>query len=642
MTVASRERRQHTHTSSSKCGGDPDVGAAASGRGADGSFEDLFIRSLVAAGSCRQHRREHAWSGTTRWKAPTRSLQKRWLSSQPPNKSNAPISAYVPSLPEISKEEYKGLVDTYHTDVEPARKHQDFYRLAPRLVATPFEELSLAPGQRQALPPEDDQHAAEIKRLTYLLRRPLGRVSHDHLWDVYQNLRSPRPRYLEDAAFARFFRQLSWIPFKDSETTMRRYFALLDECIGEGVYLSRQIWNDAINFAGRWLRRATSDEVKVAVETWMRMEKAGHEADHVTFNILFGVAVRAGRYALADTIYAELKARDLTINRYFRASLIHYAGVKRDGDGVRQAFRDLVNAGEVVDTTVMNCVILSLIRSGEAAAAENVFFRMKALHEDKFGVAALRDWRRKKELATVLNKTGHDLQQEKEKHESSFFGASFSADDRREEIQKVTPIAPDATTYGLLIKHHAYTSGNLENIRQLLEEMTENGHHIHGSVYVHILRGFWIHGGYAFSAWNRKRLEDFWVEIVNATMPSFAASEVVASPEGPQKSEDEVEHHSDMLGAMLFDQQQSQPQEEQPILQEHDTTEIPELDRPTYFAKGLAMAAVHAFYKCTGSKRMLEVWDEILARWEHPPVDERERVQDAVDRMLRQDSIYKY
>ncbi|KAF2160402.1 hypothetical protein M409DRAFT_29248 [Zasmidium cellare ATCC 36951] len=661
MILPSRERRHPNRKDErclhrTRCGGDIGYEAVASGTRADGSFEDLFIRSLVAASSCREHRKEDYRLGETRRRPIIRPdsqryhANRRWLSSQPQKKQSAAAAAELPALPEISRHEYKELVNTYpefDTKVERRRKKVEHQPLAPRLVLTPLEELSRTPGQREILPPEGPVHAANIRNFVRLLKKPLGRISHDKVWELYQFIQSPRPRYLDDDVFARFFRQLSWIQFKDSEITMQRYFELLDECIGEGVPLSREVWNGAINFAARWLRSATSNEVKVAIETWMRMENAGHEADSVTFNILFGVAVRAGRYALADTIYAELRSRDLPINRYFRASMIHYAGVKRDGDGVRQAFRDLVNAGEIVDTAVMNCVILALIRAGEAAAAENVFLRMKALHEQKFGVMSLKDWRRRRQLAKVLDTTGHRLRQEKQQHETSFFGGVYSADERREGVQKVTPIAPDSSTYALMIKHHAYTSGHLDKTRELLEEMRENKHHVHGSVYVHILRGFWTHGGYAFSAWNRRSLEDFWAEIMTASMPSLATPEIIQPAEAPEhdipESSVDEEDRSDMLGAMMIDHQQTQvnsPHEEPDLDEEPVEIDTNELERPTYFAKGLALAAVHAFYKCTGSKRMLEVWDDIQTRWKDAPEDEREKVQDAVDRMIRQDSIY--
>lgn len=656
MPLPSRERRQcnrgkQQHASRPQWRGDIVSEAGLSGRGPDSSFEDVFIRSLVAASSCRQHRKEDERPTGSSWRALVRpdkrrarhDTSKRWLSSHPAKREGAAAAAELPALPEISPDEYKELVNTYpelDQKIERPREKPDHLPLAPRLVYTPLEELSLTPGRREIIQAEGE-HFWNLKRFGRFIRKPLGRISHEQMWSMYQNLPSPRPRYLHDATINRIFRQLSWIQFRDSEITMRRYFELLDECVGEGVHLNREAWNGAVNYAARWLRNTTSNEVKLAVETWMRMENAGHQADSVTFNILFGVAVRAGRYALADTIYAELISRNLPINRYFRASMIYYAGVKRDGDGVRQAFRDLVNAGDIVDTAVMNCVILSLIRSGEPAAAENVFLRMKALQEQKFGVASLKDWRTKRQLARVLDRTGDKLRQEKEQHEASFFGAVFSADERREEVQKATPIAPDASTYALLIKHHAYTSGNLEKIRELLAEMKENEHHVHGSIYVHILRGFWTHGGYAFSAWNRRSLEDFWIEIVRASLPPIPDPDIPHPPEDTVPADDEADK-SDIPGAMMYDQQQNKAVQGQEDVarQAIEDAEPNELERPTYFAKGLALAAVHAFYKCTGSKRMLEVWDEIQARWNDATQEERERVQAAVDRLIRQDSIY--
>lgn len=250
--------------------------------------------------------------------------------------------------------------------VLPTQARPNYLPLAPRLVLTPKQEERPPYSKRRVLPPEDKQHAQETKRLKELLRSHWQSMRVGRIWAQYMRLRPPRPRYLSDDLLHKLFARLSMVEFK-TLASGRRYFALLDECLDEGVQLTREEWNTAIAFAGRWVKHTSKEEVKAAVETWMRMDTAGHQPDNVTFNILFDVAARAGRFALADTIAAELEARELPLNRYFRTSVIHYAGIRGSGDGVRKAFKDLVNAGEIVDTAVMNCVILSLVRSGEAA-----------------------------------------------------------------------------------------------------------------------------------------------------------------------------------------------------------------------------------------------------------------------------------
>lgn len=507
---------------------------------------------------------------------------------------------------EITRAEYTDLVNTYdlrvsHAPAPPTEhKQPQHYPLAPRLVIPPEKEDKPPFAPRVVLPPEDEGHARDLKRFRQLLIRPLGQISLNKLWDAYQRLHAPRLRYLHDLDIRRLFKHLSWVEFKHEQDAMPRYNAVLDECLGEHIPVTSNEWNTAVAFAGRWSRHVTTAEVRRAVETWMRMESHNTQATPVTFNILFDVAVKASRFALADTLYNELKARDMPLNRYFRNSMIYYAGLRGDGDAVRQAFRDLVNAGEIVDTSVMNCVILSLVRAGEPTAAEHVYAKMKRLHSEKSaGTSTPRSWQKQKELGALLNKAAQRLREERAEHESSFYGSGVSTDDRREEVQKRTPIAPNARTYRILIQHHAYTSGRLDQIQALMAEMKGEEWNVHGSVYVHVLRGFWRHGG-RVALWDRDALEGVWRDFL-------AASE--ADPESHDDPDD-------------------------------NGSEGSELERAPYFTKSLAVAAVRAFHKCAGKKRMLEVWEEIRERWGDMDGDERDWVQGTIDKLVREDAMY--
>ncbi|EMF08256.1 uncharacterized protein SEPMUDRAFT_93725 [Sphaerulina musiva SO2202] len=418
---------------------------------------------------------------------------------------------------------------------------------------------------------------------------------------------------------------------------MIRYFQLLNDCIAQRVPIDDHIWTTAVSFAGRWTKHVTDAEVKGAIETWTRMEEAGHSADHVTLNVLFDVAVKAGRFALADTLYKEIRTRKMPLDRYFRGSLIYYAGMKRNGDDVRRAFREFVAAGEIVDTGVMNAVILSLLRAGEVAAAEQVLLRMKRLAAEKISVPSPVDWQDRKQLQAELNAAAQRLRAEKEGHESSFFGASFSSEERLEQIQQQTPIAPDSTTYTFLLQYHGNTTGNAERVWQILQEMSIRGLRVPPAAYVHILRGFRLHGGYALSGWNHPQLERCWKMILR-DLESDDAEAILRRPASePQQAED-----YDMLGAMLLDE--SSHRRFEPVEAEGSAGSRyapPPGQKRVALSYSMAMEAVRAFYQCCGRERMQQVWEQISMLWHDASEAERVGVENEVRRMARHASRYE-
>jgi hypothetical protein len=62
--------------------------------------------------------------------------------------------------------------------------------------------------------------------------------------------------------------------------------------------------------------------------------------------------------------------------------------------------------------------------------------------------------------------------------------------------------------------------------------------------------------------------------------------------------------------------------------------------RPPYFTLNLARVVIHAFYKCAGRKRMLQVWAEIQERWTDMTADDKTDLQRHVNRLVVDDSRY--
>ncbi|RMY99374.1 hypothetical protein D0862_07160 [Hortaea werneckii] len=631
------------------------------------SVEDVFIGSLVAAGSCRRHssRIGCGWVAETRPRRERERMRKGWDAArkvQGPRREfstygrhgqHAAMAVQPPEEElktngiEISREEYHDLVETYDSpgemmepDVAPpsSETKQPHIPLAPRLVIPPDQEDLMPRNPRHVFEPEDDYHARTIHRLQRLLAREPGRVSLPKLWSLYQSLPPELPpvRYLADDDLRLAFRHLSWVEFRSrshDSSAYPRYLTLLEDCLAENIPITHSEWNSAIAFAGRWARYATNQEVKAAVEMWMRMERSGTPATNVTFNILFDVAIKAGRFALAETIFRELEARKMPLNRFFRTGMIYFAGMKGDGDGVRKAFRDLVAAEEIVDTAVMNCVILSLVRAGEPAAAEHVFGKMKHLYERKMGTSSPRSWQRQKELGTLLDRTARRLRREKKTHESSFFGGQFSSEERREEVQKLSPIQPNARTYRILIHHHCYTTGDLARVQELVEEMKREGWHVHGSVYVHIFRGFCAWGGTSHTAWSRTVLEEIWAKFLEQCHPiappppsepsplSPPSDGIASPPPDPSAADTETPSAADLHTEDLATDDFSFDAEES------------EEDHAPYVTRTLAHAAIRAFYKCAGPNRMQKVWKEIEDRWRDAEDEHKESIRALMRRL---------
>lgn len=634
-----------------------------------GGIEDVFIRSLVAAGRCSEHRRLQ-WHGERRYagqrcvaieqKRSVQHTSKRDFSTSAGRTQTAVAFAQEDEPgPLITRDEYKDIVNTYGLPSDmwdeplPAalqskkrKKEQEEkalnpYRLAPRLVIPPDKEDQPPHSARVVLPPEDKEHAYHKARFKNLLWRKVGTFNQDRMWAAYEKLRKPRVRYLIDADVRRLFHQLSWNEYAHTPHASQRYFAVLDECMREEVPLTTVEWSTAIHFAGRQMRHGTSEDVKDAIELWMKMEESGVEANNVTFNILFYTAVKAGRFALADTIYNELQARGMELDRYFHASKIYYAGLRGNGDGVRRAFNDLVNASEIVDVGIMNCVILSLIRAGEPAAAEHIFGKMKILHETKFGTKAPEHWQEQRRLFKLLGRTGKALRQQQKEHISSFFGTAFSGDDRKEQIQRATPIAPNAKTYRLLLRYHARVSGSMESVQELLDESKACGFHTHGSVYLNIFYGFHRHGGFPFTAWSPAALNGFWEEFLAASSPTTpdgmlaAGAERVSTPRTAYKPIEVNDSHLD-----AFASTDSLVKDFDDLEQEEDLADdayLSEEHRPPYFTQSMAIVALRAYYKCCGRNRMLEVWAEIKDRWKECGPVERETIDGMIEEMLRWD-----
>lgn len=454
------------------------------------------------------------------------------------------VEVTPPSRPtvKLKKEDYLGLVDLYFyshrtrflaeaPDASPTPLQLDDYSFKVSEDFTPpTNQDSKLVRDEEGTPVSPLYHVeAEIKtrKLNEIsaLQKFVDILMDDYsplkdLFYAYKALPQPGVSYLASGVIRLFLQRMS-TPWTTSEKALFRYLSLIDDMQLAGLPITPWEWSSAIYLAGQSFSNVSNTDVSAAFGMWRRMEKdAGVAARDVTFNILFDTAVKAEKFVLAEEILREMHDRGFRLNRLGRVSLIYYYGKKGDGDGVRKAYRDFVEAGEIVDTLVLNCVMASLVHAQEPAAAEQIYERMKGMQErlQRGKTAEGEDALFSKYPPPGPNKIGAEMA-------SNALGRVLLHASRLKtilpehhaELQSVMPLTPDAVTYRILMSHHTKTSGNIDRLTVLLDDMTRQFRIPITHVTFQILfKGFAMHGGSDLNdaKWTRQRLQIAWAACV--------------------------------------------------------------------------------------------------------------------------------
>ncbi|KAI0008443.1 hypothetical protein F4779DRAFT_452049 [Xylariaceae sp. FL0662B] len=336
------------------------------------------------------------------------------------------------------------------------------------------------------------------KAMRLKLKHP-GTVSLDTIWDLYQELPDPRISSLGYQLRHRLLAVLGMAERKDSKS-MLRYFSVVADVKNCGFSLTRREWNTAMSFASRYVGTSTETEVEAALHLWREMEQAaGIRASDVTFNIIFDVASKAGKFSLAEMIYQEMNTRGFSFSRYHHVSLIHFFGLKLNTDGVRAAYKEMVELGEIIDTIVLNCVISSFLRAGEEDSAFRVYEKMKTSIEG----------------STLTPDRNYTLQKSITKVLMMFARIGKKYPDMRPNFQQAALVSPDLQTYRILVNHYGTKIGDLTKVAQFLDEMKLYNVPLHGAIFLSIFKGFAKYGGVA-SDWSEQRLSSVWEAFLDA------------------------------------------------------------------------------------------------------------------------------
>ena len=479
-------------------------------------LDNLFIDALAKACSCRQHTRARPLHATAMnpgyfyhkarrrnafdAKRQIRHLHRAALPPDSPTK-----------LRSLSREDYLGILDYYRESYSTHARAS--LELPPAISISPTSNCEndrtpppgVPSGLKELRPPDRERltHSSlpAVTRLIEILSR--DQCTHEEAFEAYTALPYPGVSHLSNVTCRLLFRRLSVLEKKTRSSKMR-FLSVVDDMKSSGLQLAPAEWNSAIAFCGQCLTSITAVDVEEALRTWTEMEQeANIKGGTVTFNILFDMSAKAGKFVLAEMILKEMEDRNLEYNRYSRNAFIFYHGLKGDGDAVRRAYRDFVESGEIVDTVVMNTVITALIRAGEPTAAEQVYERMKQLHTKQTGhCVPLGDWRDIRDLGRLLNRAARRRQKDPEK---------------LHRLQEQQSIAPDTQTYLHFVEYHASHSGEIRRIAALLAEMQQMRLPMHARIFVKLFKGFAYHGGVRYTSWTRSRLEAVWESMLEAS-----------------------------------------------------------------------------------------------------------------------------
>lgn len=343
----------------------------------------------------------------------------------------------------------------------------------------------------------------------------------EDIYNLYQKLPDPRMPYLHSRIRHNLMKVLG--REEKNHTSMLRYFSVVGDIQKSGLRLTQPEWNSALAFAARYVGHSTETESAATLRLWKEMETdAGIKGNAVTFNILFDVASKAGNFDLSEMLYKEMERRRLPFNRYHHVSLIHFFGLKMDSDGIRAAYKEMVEAGEIIDTVVLNCVIAGFLRCGEEYAAERVYERMKAAHE-RAETMPYRNYMNGKVITKVLMMFTKISKQSAESNEGNEGedgeeGEEGNQGDKgalRRHFQKHSPIVPDIQTYRILLNHYAVRMSALDKVAHLLDDMKWFNVPLHGAVFLALFKGFANYGGHD-TQWSSQRLENVWKAFQSA------------------------------------------------------------------------------------------------------------------------------
>ncbi|KAK2858543.1 hypothetical protein FQN49_004626 [Arthroderma sp. PD_2] len=512
------------------------------------------------------------------------------------------------------------------------------------VLSNPQREIWLSPR-----PPtqagRDNFDTNGVSRLVALLDHE--GCTDQELFAAYKRIPSPGVSHLSARTRGKLLHRLSK-PERKGRTGVFYYLTLVDDMCDASLEMSPSLWTAAIHLAGKSAMFVKEENLEAAIGIWRRMEHEGNiSSSSVAFNILFDLAIKSGQFKVAERIIADMKKRKVQFSRFGRVAQIFFHGLKGNAHGVRRAYDDFVKAGEIVDTVVLNCVIASLIRSGEANIAELMYERMKEAYE------RLETSQKEKAVMYPSPSRDYSAYRKASKQLGRVLGmASYLHNrlpDHHRALQAAMPLTPDAKTFHILLSYHAHVTGDLGRFLALLSEMEEVlSIPCHGMEYILLFQGFAIHGSKRNTRWTYPRLQRAWLSFLRSVREAdakiqtkqrtlhrkakFTWSAESSFVEGQEKE-------AEAIAEDIEEAEEGFKDEAEKIFPDTYYNAREELEddwkyeNSIYLGRTVIIACLRAFHACGGRPAVLGVWEQIDRLWQG---NLKQRDIDAVRAVLRE------
>ena len=396
--------------------------------------------------------------------------------------------------------------------------------------------------------------------------------SNQYVFSLYKRLPSPGISILSVEERAQLLHRFAH-PQDRRRSNARYFLSLFNDMIEAGFKLSKSLCTSAIYFTGHKVPRLEKRDLMDAIAIWHRMESTyGLEADDVVFELLYRIATLSGHFAVADRLYQEMKKRGVRLSRRGYVTMLHSYGFRRDVAGIHKTFEELVSSGEVVDTTVLNCLISSLLNAGDLDTAQNIYSRM--MQDSAKSVAKAMTAHTK---AVLLPSTSADFAVRRSRSQNLCAIFEDYLEIRKKQGNQdvpdlYVPVVPNIRTFAILFRYHCLSTGDMTAVSQLLDDMEkffESPPKV--IIYYFLFRGFGIHT--SAKGWTEKLLLGAWdafkrvlydsqqrlIDLEPSWLPSKSAKPA-AIWENPLKSFQIYQPGSQSLPQVLVDDQDRERQ----------------------------------------------------------------------------------
>ncbi|OKL59008.1 hypothetical protein UA08_05668 [Talaromyces atroroseus] len=335
--------------------------------------------------------------------------------------------------------------------------------------------------------------------------------SNQYVFSLYKRLPSPGVRILTRNERIKLLHRFAHPPDR-RRSNARNFLSIFDDMIQSGFTLSRSMYTSAIYFISHKVPVLEGRDLQDAITVWHRMEKThGQISDNVVFELLFRIASNTGNFTVADRILSEMTSRGMELSRNGHMSLIYSYGKRGDVDAIHRMFQSYVHSGQIVDTVVLNCLISSLLNTGELETVEQLYSYMMHEHRKTIGITPKE--RRNAVFGPSLSPEFAVWKLNAKGLRSVFDNYLQSRrkllDEKTPSLQNVVPITPDTRTFHILFRYHCLFTGDITAISRLLMDM-EQVFDVppRPIVYYFLFRGFALHQ--ETKGWTAERLREVW------------------------------------------------------------------------------------------------------------------------------------